>query len=129
MVFTFFDHCNDLWGGCPAVTSIKNSIDSSKPLSNDDSDSFSPAGSSSILNISDAKDLSNEKESDKLSNEQEFSKCHEENDVDDDNSECDLPQPSARRRKVEEMLNGKKGKKLTTKFSQETQALSLKKQL
>ena len=37
--------------------------------------------------------------------------------------ECDPPQPSARRRKVEEMLQEKKGKKLTTKFSQETQAL------
>ena len=88
VVFTFFDHCNDLWGGCPAVTSIQNSIDSSKLLSNDDSDSFSflPVGSSSILSISDPKNLSNEKESNKLSNEQEISKCQEENDVDDDNS-------------------------------------------
>ena len=61
VVFTFFDVCNDLWGGCPAATSMQNSIDSSKPLSSDDLDSFSPVGSSSILDIADAKELSNEK--------------------------------------------------------------------
>ena len=91
VVFTFFDFCNDSWGGCPAVTSIQNCINSSKPLSNDDSDSFSPVGSSSILDIADAKDFSNEKESNELSNEQEISKCQEENDADADNSECDFP--------------------------------------
>ena len=60
-----------------------------------------------------------------LSNEQEISKCQEENDVDADNSDCDVPQPRATRRKVEEMLNERKDKKLTTKFSQEAQALHL----
>ena len=123
--FTFFDYCNDLWGVCPAVTSIENSIDSSKSLSNDYSDSFSPVGSSSVLDIEDAKDFSNKKETSEFSNEQEISKCLEENDVDADNSECDLPQPSARHKKFKEMLNKRKQKKLTTKFSQESQALYL----
>ena len=125
-----------MWDGCPAVTSIQNIIDSLKPLSNGDSDSFSPVVSSSILDIAGANDLSNEKESNELSNEKEISKCQVENDVDSDNSECDLPHLSARRRKVEEMLYERKDKKLTTKFSQETQAvhlltvdLQLKKQL
>ena len=59
-VFTFFNFCNDSWGGCPAVTSIKNNIDSPKLLSNDDSDLFLPVGSSCMLDITDAKDLSNE---------------------------------------------------------------------
>ena len=125
VVFTFSAFCNDLWGGCPSVTGIQNSIDSSKPLLNDDSDWVSPVGPSSILDIADTKDLSNEKESNELSNEQEISNCQEENDVDADNSACDSLQPSARRRKVEEMLNERKGKKLTTKFSQEVQALHL----
>ena len=110
MVFTFFNYCNDLWSGCPAVTSIQNSIDSSKALSNDDSDSFSSIGCSSILDIADAKDLANQKKTNELSNEQKISKCQEENDVDADNSECDLPQPSIRRRKVEEMLNKRRDK-------------------
>ena len=114
MVFTFFNFCNDLGGGCPAVTNIENSIDSLKALSNDDLDSFSLIGSSSILDISDGKDLSNEKESNELSTEHEVSKCQKENNVRADNSECHLPQPSARHRKVEEMLNKRKGKKLTT---------------
>ena len=117
-----------MWGGCPPVTSIQNSIDSSKPLSNDDSDSFSPVGSSSILNIADVKDLSNQKENNKLSNKQEISKCHEEHDVDADNSEYDLPQPSARRRNFEEMLEERKDKKLTAKFSQKAQAIHLSKE-
>ena len=60
-----------------------------------------------------------------LSNEQEISNCQEENDIDADNSECNLLQPSTRLRKVEEMLNKRKGKKLTTKFIQEAQALHL----
>ena len=55
-------------------------------------------------NSTTAKDLSNEKESNELSNEQEISKCQGENDVDTDNSQCDLPQPSIRHRKVEEIL-------------------------
>ena len=76
-VFTFFDFCNVLWGDCPAVTSIQNSIDSSKPLLNDDSDSFSPFGSSYILDIADAKSLSNEKESNELSIKQEISEKRE----------------------------------------------------
>ena len=104
---------------------IQNNINSSKQSSNDNSDSISPVGSSSILDIADVKDLSNEKESNELSNKQEISKCQDENDVDADNSECDLTQPNARRRKVEEMLNERKGKKWTTKFSQEAQALHL----
>ena len=123
-------------GWLPAVTSIQNIIDSLKPLSNDDSDSFSPVVSSSKLDIAGANDLSNEKESNELSNEKEISKCQVENDVDSDNSECDLLRLSARRRKVEEMLYERKDKKLTLKFSQETQAvhlltvdLQLKKQL
>ena len=78
-----------MWGGCPAVTSIQNSIDFSKPLLNDDSDSFSTVGSSSMLDTADAKDLSNEKENNELSNEQEILTCQEENDIDADNSECD----------------------------------------
>ena len=129
VVFTFSAFCDDLWGGCPSVTGMQNSIDSSKPLLNDDSDWVSPVGSSSILDIADTKDLSNEKESNELSNEQEISNCQEENDVDADNSECDLLQPTARRRKVEEMLNERKDKKLTTKFSQEVQALHLSRDL
>ena len=60
-----------------------------------------------------------------LSNEQEISNCQEENDIDADNSECNLLQPNTRLRKVEEMLNKRKGKKLTTKFIQEAQALHL----
>ena len=68
-VFTFLNFCNDSWGGCPAVTSIKNSIDSPKLASNDDSDLFSSVVSSCILDITDAKDLSNEKEIHGLSNE------------------------------------------------------------
>ena len=83
-----------------------------------------------------AKDLSNEKESSELSNEQEISKCQGENDVDTNNSQCDLPQPSIRHRKVEEILRKGQNIKLTTKFSQEAQAphlsredLQLKKQL
>ena len=121
---------------CGVIAQLLQVYDSSKPLSNDVSDSFSPVVSSSILDITDAKDVSNEKESNKLLNEQEISKCQEENDVDADNSECDLPQPSAKRRKVEEMLNERKDKKLTKKLSQETHAfhwsrevLQLKKQL
>ena len=110
VVFTFFNYCKDLCSGCSAVTSIQNSIDSSKALSNDDSDSFSSIGSSSILDIADSKDLANQKKSNELSNEQKISMCQEENDVDADNSECDLPQPSTRRRKVEEMLNKRRDK-------------------
>ena len=122
VVFTFFDFCNDLWVGCPALTTMQNSINSSKQLSNDDSDSFSPVGFSSILDIADVKDLSNEKESKELSNKQEISKCQGKNDVDADNSGCDPTQPNARWRKVEEMLNERKDKKWITKFSQEAQA-------
>ena len=124
-VFTFFNFCNDSWVGCPAVTSIKNNIDSPKLVSNGDSDLFSSVGSSCVLDITDAKDLSNEKEIHELSNEQEISKCQEEHDVDAGNSECDLPQLRATRRKVKEMLNERKDKKLTTKFSQEAQELHL----
>ena len=124
VVFTFFDYCNDLWGVCPGVASIENSIDSSQPFSNDYSDSFSPVGSSCVLDIVDAKDLSN-KETSEFSNKQKISKCQEKNEVDADNSECDLPQPSTRHRKVKEILNERKDKKLTTKFSQEAQALYL----
>ena len=69
VVLTFFDFSNDLWGSYPAVTSIQNSIDSSRPLWIDDSDSFSPVDSSSIIDIADAKDLSNENKSNELSNE------------------------------------------------------------
>ena len=123
VVNSFFDFCNDFWGGYPAVTSIQNSINSSKPLPNDNSNSFSPVGSGSILDIVDAKYLSNEKESNELSNQQEISKCQEENDTDTDNSECDLQQHSGRRTKVQEMLNERKDKKITTKFSQEAQRL------
>ena len=95
-----------MWSGCPAVASIQNSIDSLKPLSNDDSGSFSPVGSSSVLDdIAGSKDLSNEKESDELSNEQE-------NDADADNSECHLSQPSRKHRKVEEMLNARERTKI-----------------
>ena len=111
VVFTFFDFCNDLWVGCPALTTMQNSINSSKQLSNDNSDSIWPVGSSSILDIADVKDLSNEKESNELSNKQEISKCQDENDADAGNSECDPTQPNARPRKVEEMLNEKKGEK------------------
>ena len=114
-----------MWVGCATVTNIQNSIDFSKPLSNDDLDSFSPIGSSYILDIADSKDLSNEKESNELSNEQRISKCQEENDVDAENSECDLLQPSARCRKVGEMLKERKDKKLTTKYSHEAQAFNL----
>ena len=114
MVFTFFNFCNELGCGYLAVTNIENSIDSLKSLSNDNLDSFSLVCSSSILDISGYKDLSNEKESNELSTEHEVSKFQKENNVDTDNSECDLPQPSARHRKVEEMLNKRKGKKLTT---------------
>ena len=119
MVFNFFYHCNDLWGGCSDVTSIQNSIDSSKPLSNDDLDLFSPLGSSSIVDIPDANHLSNKKESNELSYEQETSKCKQENGVDAENLECNLPQPIAGRRKVKEMLNERKDKKLIGKFCQE----------
>ena len=49
-------------------------------------------------------------------NGQEISKCEEQNDADAENSKCDLPQFSAKCRKVEEMLNERKDKKLT-KFS------------
>ena len=119
VVFSFFDFCNDLWGGCPAVTSIQNSINSSKPLSNDNSNSFSPVDSGSILDIVDIRYLSNEKESNELSNQQEISKCQEENDTDADKSECNLQQHSARRTKVQEMLNERKGKK----FSQNARRL------
>ena len=128
VVFTFFDFCNDLCVGCPALTSIQNSINTSKQLSNDNSDSFSPVGFSSILDIADVKDLWNEKEIKELSNEQEISKCQGENVVDADNSECDPTQPNARWTKVEEMLNERKDKKWTTKFSQEAQALHLSKE-
>ena len=123
VVNSFFDFRNDFWGGYPAVTSIQNSINSSKPLPNDNSNSFSPVGTGSILDIVDAKYLSNEKESNELSNQQEISKCQEENDTDTDNSECDLQQHSGRRTKVQEMLNERKDKKITTKFSQEAQRL------
>ena len=61
--------------------------------------------------MANVKDLSNEKERNELSNKQEISKCQDENDVDADYSECDRTQPNARRRKVEEMLNERKGKK------------------
>ena len=114
VVFTFFNFCNEFGCGCPAVTNIENSIDSLKSLSNDDLDSFLLVCSSSILDISGGRDLSNEKESNELSTEHEVSKFQKENNVDADNSGCDLPQPSARHRKVEEMLNKRKGKKLTT---------------
>ena len=70
---------------CGVIAQLLQVYDSSKPLSNDVSDSFSPVVSSSILDITDAKDVSNEKESNKLLNEQEISKCQEENDVDADN--------------------------------------------
>ena len=102
---------------------MQNSIDYSKPLLSDDLDSFSPVGSSSVLDTADAKELSNEKESKELSNEQEISNYQEENDIDVDNSEYNLPQPSTRLRNVEEMLNKRKDKKLTTKFIQEAQAI------
>ena len=55
-----------------------------------------------------ALDLSTENQSNELLMEQEISKCQEGPDVDVDNSECDLLQPSARRRKVEEILDEKK---------------------
>ena len=105
------DVCTILIFSIPALTSIQNSINSSKQLSNDNSDSIWPVGSSSILDIADVKDLSNEKESNELSNKQEISKCQDENDADAGNSECDPTQPNARPRKVEEMLNEKKGEK------------------
>ena len=81
----FFNFCNDLWGSCSALTNIENSTDSSKPLSNDDLDTFSLVGS---------------KESNELSNEHEISKCQKENEVDADNSDVPnvqmfpLPLPS-----------------------------------
>ena len=90
-------------GSCPTVTSIQNNIDSWKPLSNDDSDPFSPVRYSTILVIADAKDFSNEKDSKELSNEQEIYKFQEENNVDADNSECDLLKPGARLKRALEV--------------------------
>ena len=55
-----------------------------------------------------ALDLSTENKSNELLIKQEISKCQEEPDIDADNSECDLVQPSARHRKVKEMLNERK---------------------
>ena len=55
-------------------------------------------------------------------NGQEISKCEEQNDADAGNSKCDLPQFSAKCRKVEKKLNERMDKKLTAKFSQEAPA-------
>ena len=125
MISTFFNYCNNSWGDYPAFTSIQNRTDSSKPLSKDYSDSFSPIGSSSIIDIAYTKDLSTEKESKELLIKQEISKCQEENDVDTNKSECDLLQPSSRCRKIEEILNKRKDERLITKFIQEGKALYL----
>ena len=83
-------------GWLPSFYKYTKLYNSSKQFSNDASDSFSPVGFSSILDIADVKDLSNEKESKELSNEQEISKCQGENDVDADNSGCDPTQSNAR---------------------------------
>ena len=125
MISTFLNYCNNSWGDYPAFTSIQNRTDSSKPLSKDYSDSFSPICSSSIIDIAYTKDLSTEKGSKELLIKQEISKCQEENDVDTNKSECDLLQPSARCRKIEEILNKRKDERLRTKFIQEGKALHL----
>ena len=64
-----------------------------------------------------------------FSNGQEISKCEEQNDADAGNSKYDLPQFSAKCRKVEKMLNERMDKKLTAKFSQEAPAPHLSRKI
>ena len=62
------------------------------------------------------------KKSNELSKKQEISKCQEEMTL---TLTCDLLQPSTRSRKVEEVLNAKKDKKVKTSFRQGAQAFGL----
>ena len=100
MAFTFVNYCNNLWGGYQLLQVYKIKLTLQSHYQKTTRIRFHPL----VL----ALDLSTENKSNKLLIEKEISKCQEGPDVDVDNSECDLLQPSARRRKVEEILDEKK---------------------
>ena len=140
IIFTFYDICERIWGGSPAVRSISNGIDTCREdISNDEEIPSNQEATFSGVNET------NEEISDKVSSDDE-SEIAEQSTINTStvNSSIDSSNETGnkenetvstvkkltteRRKTVEEGLKGRRDQKLSSKLSTEAQLINLSKE-
>lgn len=122
IVLTFYDLCDRIWGGSPAVQSIDGAIDSSEVLV----DPSDKQGRSRELSVSPAPSQANETSS-TFVGLNEFCQSGDEeigDERNDDNIDLNSLATKERRAKISELLKNRKDNKMTNKLSCETQMLN-----
>ena len=125
IIFTFYELCERIWGGCPAVNSISHGIDTStpkektrgvEPMQNDlqnqeDDDERSSVQSNSLLSKYDETGIGSPSSGEEIREAQSLK---------EQTTNC--------RKKVEEGLKNRRDKKLSSKLSMDTQLLNISKE-
>ena len=125
IIFTFYELCERIWGGCPAVNSISHRIDTSTPkektqevepmqneLQNEeDDDERSSLQSNSLLSKYDETGIGSPSSGEEIGEAQSLK---------EQTTNC--------RKKVEEGLKNRRDKKLSSKLSMDTQLLNISKE-
>ena len=128
-VATFYDVCNEIWGGCPATTSLEHGVDTADfeviditagmPDAN-----LSSSKSPSVAHVPDVSEESSEVESNSRP-ETPYSTCSEAPDQKDHGDATDSKQVSTNRRKLIEHIKEKRDSKLTKSKSADQQHLAV----
>lgn len=118
VVFTFYNLCESLWGGSPAVTSLPFGVDTSGEKENDQSDAEDMPLSPAYFPVhNDQNGTSNDVE--------DSPELVEENLSQTTNREALLKETTERRKNVTDMLKNRKDKKMSSKLSIDSQMLQL----
>ena len=126
---TFYDACNEIWGGCPATTSLENGVDTADlevlDVTAGDTRSVNSPSTTHVLDLSTSvSEGSSEVES--ISRpETPYSTCSEATDQKDQGYATDSKQVSPNRRKLIEQIKEKRDSKLSKSKSADQQHLAV----
>lgn len=128
-VATFYDACNEIWGGCPATTSLENGVDTADfevldVTAGDPRSVNSPSAAHALDLSTSVSEGSSEVES--ISRpETPYSTCSEATDQKDQGDATDSKQVSTNRRKLIEHIKEKRDSKLSKSKSADQQHLAV----
>ena len=115
-MFTFYELCERIWGGCPTVNSISQGIDTSTHKEN------------AQENEPMQNELQNEEDEDDLSKHDETGIGSPTSGEEIREAQSLKEQTTNRRKNVEEGLKNRRDKKLSSKLSMDTQLLNISKE-